>query len=47
MKKSVILLLALSLLLLPCHAVEKAEEDTFSLPCKAALLMERESGTVL
>ena len=47
MKKMISLLLAAWLLALPCAALEVLEEDCFSLKCDAAVLMERESGTVI
>ena len=47
MKKMISLLLTAWLLLLPCSAMELPEEDSFSLKCDAAVLMERESGTVI
>jgi len=46
-KKLFTLLLAVWLLILPCAAVEPLEEESFSLKCDAAVLMERESGTVI
>ena len=47
MKKFLSLLMALWLLTLPCAAMEPLEEESFSLKCDAALLMERESRTVI
>ena len=46
MKKILPLLFSL-LLILPCRAADRLPADSFSRPCTAALLMERETGTVL
>ena len=47
MKTMVLFLLCASLLITPALAVEPLPEETFSLKCDAALLMEQETGTVL
>lgn len=47
MKRILSLLLVSVLLILPCRAAETAGDELFSLPCTSALLMERETGTVL
>jgi len=46
-KKILWLLLAAFVLTLPCAAIEPVEAENFQLKCDAAVLMERESGTVI
>ena len=46
-KKLFPLLLAACFLTLPCRAVDPLPEESFSLACDAAVLMERESGAVI
>ena len=47
MKKTAAFLLALCLLTSPVWAVDTLAEDTFTLTCSAAVLLERESGGVI
>lgn len=47
MKKLFAFLLCLSLLTTPALAVECLPEESFTLPCDAAILMERQTGTIL
>ena len=47
MKKILACILCVSLLTVPCVAVEPLPENTFSLNCDSALLMETQTGTVL